>query len=79
MTPHASTDVTVGEMLVRGAAEHGMSVEDYVALARAAYKRYRTEQLRAEMRKVDGTLRTRVSLLSGISPERLDELGGVGE
>lgn len=36
------------------------------------------EQVRAALAKLDGTRRARVALLSGISPEELDELGGVG-
>lgn len=67
-------------MITRGAAEQGVSVEDWLAAAVwDAYARYRTERMRVMMAKLDGTRRMRVSMLTGIPPERLDELGGVGE
>jgi hypothetical protein len=39
------------------------------------------ERLHREMREalLDGTDRARVALLTGLSPERVDELGGTGE
>lgn len=37
------------------------------------------EQVRQALSKLDGTRRSRVALRTGLSPERLDELGGVGE
>jgi hypothetical protein len=33
----------------------------------------------AKMRKLDGSVESSVSLLTGLSPERIKELGGVGD
>jgi hypothetical protein len=35
--------------------------------------------MREKMRKLDGSVESSVSLLTGLSPERMRELGGVGE
>ncbi len=35
--------------------------------------------MRETMELLDGTSRSRLALLTGLSPERIDELGGAGE
>lgn len=44
-----------------------------------AWRAQQWELVREALGKLDGTRRSRVALLSGLTPERLDELGGVGE
>jgi Arc/MetJ family transcription regulator len=76
-------DADVDELITNSAHFLGLTKKDLVADAVRAYVEQRREELRLQMqevmRKLDGTRRARVSLLTGIPPERLDELGGVGE
>jgi hypothetical protein len=73
-------DPDVVDLISRGSSELGVSAEDFVANAvRAAYARYRTERMRTAMGKLDGSIASSVSLLTGLSRERLDELGGFDE
>lgn len=76
-------DPEVDELIANSAHFLGVTKKELVADAVHAYVEQRREELRRQMqevmRKLDGTRRSRVALLTGISPERLDELGGVGE
>ncbi|MEU6143507.1 hypothetical protein ABZ848_24540 [Streptomyces sp. NPDC047081] len=60
-----------------------MTKKDLVAEAVRTYLEIRREEVRAnmleKMRKLDGSVESSVSLLTGLSPERIKELGGVGE
>jgi hypothetical protein len=60
-----------------------MTKKDLVAAAVRTYLELRREEVRASMReklrKLDGSVESSVSLLTGLSPERMRELGGVGE
>jgi hypothetical protein len=76
-------DPEVDELITNSAHFLGLTKKDLVADAVRAYVEQRREELRLQMqeimRRLDGTRRARVALLTGIPPERLDELGGVGE
>jgi hypothetical protein len=73
-------DPEVIDLISRGSSELGVTAETFVAEAvRAAYARYRKDRMRVAMGKLDGSLASSVSLLTGLSRERLDELGGFVE
>jgi uncharacterized protein (DUF1778 family) len=61
----------------------GMTKKDFVAEATRAYLEQRREEIRRgmveSMRLLDGSLTSSVSLLTGLSPEKIEELGGVGD
>lgn len=61
----------------------GMTKKDLVTEAVLAYRDARREELRAKIREaaqvLDGTDRGRIAMIAGLSKERVDELGGVGE
>jgi hypothetical protein len=66
-----------------GAHQLHMSKKDLVGAAIVEYLERRREEIRINMQavlaKLDGTARSEVALLSGVSAERIDELGGVLE
>lgn len=66
-----------------GAHQLKMAKKDFVGAAIKAYLEIRREEIRqnmlATMAKLDGSARSEVALLTGLSPERVDELGGVRE
>ncbi len=73
-----------GDKLITGGANFlGMSKKDLVEEAVAFYLDARREDMQNRMRdllsQLDGTQAARLSLLTGISRERIDELGGVRE
>ncbi|AEH11043.1 hypothetical protein FsymDg_3766 [Candidatus Protofrankia datiscae] len=61
----------------------GMTKKDLVAEAVRVYLEIRREEIRARMREVmallDGTNRSRLALLTGLTPEQIDAVGGIGE
>ena len=60
-----------------------MTRKDCLAEAARAYLEQRREEVRRGMvesvRLLDGSLASSVSLLTGLSPERIEELGGTGD
>ncbi|MEU4227967.1 hypothetical protein AB0F17_27070 [Nonomuraea sp. NPDC026600] len=66
-----------------GAHQLKMAKKDFVAEAIKAYLEIRREEIRqnmlATMAKLDGSARSEISLLTGLSADRIDELGGVRE
>jgi hypothetical protein len=76
-------DPTVDELISQGAHFLGMTKNDLVAEAVRDYLAARREQLhvgmRDAMRVLDGTTNARVALLTGISPQDIDRLGGIDE
>jgi len=84
--------VTVAPIKVSGATDQlishaahflGISKKDFVAEAVQAYLELRREEIRRgmleSMRLLDGSLTSAVSMLTGLSPERIEELGGTGD
>lgn len=61
----------------------GVSKKDFVADAVRAYLEQQREEIRRgmaeSMKLLDGSLASSVSMLTGLSPERIEELGGAGE
>ena len=51
------------------------AVEAYLELRREEIRRGMVES----MRLLDGSLTSAVSMLTGLSPERIEELGGAGD
>jgi hypothetical protein len=77
-------DAAVEDKLIADGAHFlGMTKEDLVAAVVRTYLELRREEVRPsmaeKMRKLDGSVESSVSLLTGLSPERVRELGGVGE
>lgn len=71
------------KLITSGANFLGMSKKDLVEEAVAFYLDARREDMQARMQgllgQLDGTRASRVSLLTGLSRERIEELGGVRE
>lgn len=82
-TAPLKVDAAIDELIADGAHFLGMTKKDLVAEAVRVYLEIRREEVRAnmleKMRKLDGGLESSISLLTGLSPERIKELGGVGE
>lgn len=82
-TAPLKVDAAVDELIADGAHFLGMTKKDLVAAAVRTYLELRREEVRAsmreKMRKLDKSVESSVSLLTGLSPERMRELGGVGE
>jgi hypothetical protein len=76
-------DREVDELISHDARFLHMTKKDLVAAAVRAYLAERREEvhraMREAMRALDGTRGARLSLLSGLPREHLDELGGVRE
>jgi hypothetical protein len=75
-------DLETDELISQGAHFLGMTKKDLVAEAVRAYLAERREEIHnamAEaMRVLDGTTKSRVALITAISPQDIDRLGGVG-
>jgi len=76
-------DPATGELISHAAHFLGMGKKDFVAEAAGAYLEQRREEVRRAMpesvRLLDGSLASSVSMLTGLSPERIEELGGTGD
>jgi uncharacterized protein (DUF1778 family) len=76
-------DPETDELISQAAHFLGMTKKDFVAEATKAYLEQRREEIRRgmveSMRLLDGSLTSSVSLLTGLSPEKIEELGGVGD
>lgn len=76
-------DPAVDELISSGANFLGITKKDLVAEAVQFYLDARREEMRermrALMRQLDGTRASRVALLSGLSREQLDAVGGVDD
>jgi type IV pilus biogenesis protein CpaD/CtpE len=70
-------------LIAHGATALHMSQKDLLAAAVREYLGARRAEINAALRRtmqaLDGTDTGRVAMLTGLSPERLDELGGVRE
>ncbi|MGH3822176.1 MAG: hypothetical protein ACRDRA_04950 [Pseudonocardiaceae bacterium] len=82
-TAPVKVDETSHTLLVHGAAALRMMQKDLLAEAVREYLTARRDQintaLREAMSNLDGTESSRVAALTGLSAERLTELGGVRE
>jgi predicted transcriptional regulator len=80
-TPPVKVDQDTNILLDRGASALGISKKQLVAEAVREYLDARREVLRASMQEtmamLDGSTASRVALLSGLSREELDDLGGL--
>lgn len=76
-------DLATDELISQGAHFLGMTKKDFVAKATRAYLDQQREKIRAgmieSMKILDGSLTSSVAVLTGLSPERIAELGGVGD
>ena len=76
-------DPETDELISQAAHFLGMTKKDFVAEATKAYLEQRREEIRSgmleSMRLLDGSMTSSVSLLAGLSPEKIEELGGVGD
>jgi type IV pilus biogenesis protein CpaD/CtpE len=70
-------------LIAHGATALHMSQKDLLAAAVREYLSARREEINAALRRtmetLDGTRSSQVAALTGMSKERLDELGGVSE
>jgi hypothetical protein len=76
-------DPATDELISQAAHFLGMSKKDFVTEAVKAYLEQRREQVRSgmieAMRVLDGSLTASVAAVTGLSPERIEQLGGVGD
>lgn len=76
-------DPATDELITQGAHFLGMTKKDFVAEATRVYLDQQREKIRAgmieSMKVLDGSLTASVSLLTGLSPDKIEELGGVGD
>jgi hypothetical protein len=76
-------DPAVDALISQGAHFLGVTKKDLVAEAVRAYLAARHEELAAGLREamqvLDGTNRSRLALLTGLTPEEIDEVGGIRE
>ena len=76
-------DPETNRLISDGAHFLGVTKKELVAEAVRAYLAQHREELhramRESMKALDGTTASKVALLTGLSRERLDELGGVVE
>lgn len=91
MSPQAGTrrqsplkvDPAVDELISQGAHFLGVTKKDLVAEAVKDYLAARHEEIHRRMAEamqvLDGTTKARVALLTGVSPEDIDRLGGIRE
>lgn len=75
-------DLATDEQISQGAALPRHDQEDFVAEAAKAYLEQQGEEVRRamieSMKLLDGSLTATVAMLTGLSPERIEELGGTG-
>jgi hypothetical protein len=75
-------DPATDELISQAAHFLGMSKKDLVAEAVRTYLDQRREEVRrgmvASMKVLDGSLSASVAALTGLSTERIEQLGGVG-
>ncbi|HLU71798.1 MAG TPA: hypothetical protein VKZ82_06440 [Nonomuraea sp.] len=76
-------DPATDELITQGAHFLGMTKKDLVAAAVQVYLDQQREHIRRgmieSMKVLDGSLSSSVSLLTGMSLERINELGGTGD
>lgn len=76
-------DPATDELITQAAHFLGMTKKDFVAEAARAYLEQRRAEVRQgmidSMKVLDGSLTTSVAALTGLSPERIDQLGGTGD
>ncbi|ACU77090.1 conserved hypothetical protein [Catenulispora acidiphila DSM 44928] len=76
-------DPATDELITQGAHFLGMTKKDFVTEATRVYLDQQREKIRAgmieSMKVLDGSLTSSVSLLTGLSPDKIEELGGVGD
>jgi hypothetical protein len=76
-------DPPVDELISQGAHFLGLTKKDLVAEAVKDYLAARREEIHRRMAEamqvLDGSTTARVALLTGLSSEEIDRLGGIGE
>jgi hypothetical protein len=76
-------DPDTDKLISDGAHFLGLTKKDLVAEAVREYLDARREKIRSRMMEsmaaLDGTDRSRLAVLTGLDPERIDELGGIRE
>ena len=74
-------DPATDELISQAANFLSMSKNDFVAAAARVYLDQCREEIRQRMvesiKRLDGSLIAEISLLTGVSPERIEDLGGV--
>lgn len=82
-TAPLKVDVDVDELIADGAHFLGMTKKDLVGEAVRTYLESRRAEMRKAMldklRKLDGSVASSVSLLTGIPQQDIDRLGGITE
>jgi hypothetical protein len=82
-TAPLKVDVAVDELITDGAHFLQMTKKDLVGAAVRMYVEVRREELRQamleKMAKLDGSAEADIAMLTGISREKIRELGGTGE
>jgi hypothetical protein len=82
-TAPLKVDAEVDELITDGAHFLGMTKKDLVGEAVRVYLELRKAEVReamlAKLRKLDGSVTSSVALLTGLSSEDIDRLGGITE
>ncbi|MEV6153016.1 hypothetical protein AB0L53_21965 [Nonomuraea sp. NPDC052129] len=82
-TAPLKVDPDVDQLISDGAHFLGLTKKDLVAEAVRIYLELRREEIRTRMmesmRKLDGSNLARVALLTGLTPEQINAVGGVRE
>ncbi|MFI1459285.1 hypothetical protein [Nocardia carnea] len=76
-------DPATDELITQAAHFLGVTKKEFVAEATRTYLDQKREEIRRgmveSMKTLDGSLTASVALLTGLSPEKIEELGGVGD
>ncbi len=76
-------DPEIDQLISNGAHFLGLTKKELVAQAVQVYLEIRQEEIRQKMQEamaaLDGSNRSRLAMLTGLTVERIDELGGVRE
>lgn len=82
-TAPLKVDLAVDEMITDGAHFLQMTKKDLVGAAVRMYLEARREEMRQamleKMARLDGSAEADIAMLTGVSRERIRELGGTGE
>ncbi|MEU1430837.1 hypothetical protein ABZ412_27540 [Nocardia sp. NPDC005746] len=76
-------DAATDELISQAAHFLGMTKKDFVAEAARVYLEQKRQEIRRgmieSMKVLDGSLGASVAMLTGLSPQQIEELGGVSD
>lgn len=76
-------DLETDQLITQGSHFPNVTKKQFVSEAVRLYLEHPREEIRQgmaeSMRVLDGTTKARVALLTGVPPDEIDRLGGIGE